>query len=194
MALADLLRALEAEAADELERRRAAAEAEAQAVLADASRQADELEARLAHAGDEAVRAEAGALLASARLEAAATVRSAREDAVRGVLEALRARLAALRDDPRWPDVLAALLAEARGALPGATAVVVDPRDLELAASLAPDLDIRAGTQGWGGVELLTDDGRRLDGTLAGRLRAAEDALRRRILERLEAPTVSAAA
>jgi len=193
MALADLLRALEAEAAEELERARAQADAEARAVLRDARERAEELEERLAHAGDEAVRAEAGALLASARLEADAAVRGAREDAVRGVLDALRARLAGLRDEPGWPALLASLVAEARAALPAATVAEADPRDLDLVALLADDVEVRPGERTWGGVVLRTADGRRLDGRLEARLRAAEDVLRRRVLERLEAPTTATA-
>jgi vacuolar-type H+-ATPase subunit E/Vma4 len=182
MALADLLQAMEADAAAELERARAEAEAEARAIREQAGRDADALEQRLARAGDEAVRREAAAIVSRARLDASATVRAAREDAWQTVAAVVRDELAATRDRDEWPALLAALVHEGRVALPGATTVRVDPRDAGcLAATVTGGLAVEADLDTWGGAVLEAPDGRRLDNTLEARLRAAEPALRARL-------------
>lgn len=186
MALADLLEAIEADAAAELERARDEAHDEARAIGEQAARDAAELEARLARAGDEDVRREAAAIVAAARLEAAATVRAAREDAWHTVAAAIAEHLASARDAPDWAAWLAALVRESRDVLPSATTLHVDPRDLNhLTGAPVDGLDLRHDLDTSGGVVLETADGRRLDNTLEARLAAAEPALRGRLVELL---------
>jgi len=186
MALADLLEAIEADAAAELERARAEADAEARAIRERAGREAAELEQRLARAGDEDVRREAAAVLSAARLQAAATVRAAREDAWRAVAAALAGELAAARERADWPARLAELVAQARRALPSATDLHVDPRDLDHLGAAAGELRVHPDLRTLGGAVVEDGAGRRVDNTLEARLAAAEPALRGRLAALLD--------
>ena len=87
MALADLLRAIEADA--EAERARADRETapEAAAIIERARREAGELEAELAAAPEAEARAEAERTRAGARLDASGAIRSAREEAFASLLD-----------------------------------------------------------------------------------------------------------
>jgi vacuolar-type H+-ATPase subunit E/Vma4 len=177
MALADLLRAIEADA--EAERARAHREmaAEAAAILERAHSEAGALETALSEAPEAEAREDAARMLALARLEAASTVRSAREEAFASVLAGIGEALAALRSSDAYPAHFAALLAESRAALPDARELRIDPRDNDLALAGEPTLDT------WGGLELASDDGRALRNTLEERLANAEPLLRRRFSE-----------
>jgi vacuolar-type H+-ATPase subunit E/Vma4 len=185
MALADLLRAIEADA--DAERARADRETalEAAAIVARARREAGALETELAAAPEDEARADAEHRRAGARLDASGEVRAAREDAFASLLDGIRAELAALRGTDAYAARFRALLAESRAALPSACALRVDPRDVELAAPLARDLRVEPLLDTWGGVELTSDDGRTVRNTLEERLANAELLLRYRFAERL---------
>ena len=185
MALADLLQAIEADAAAEQARAEREAAAEAKAIVERAREQAAALEAELAAAPEAQARMEVEQVLALARLEVSGAVRSAREEAFVSLLAGVRAELAGLSTSGVYPDLFRALLAEARAALPEARELRVDRRDLELATPLAGGLRLVPTLETWGGVELVGDDGRTVQNTVEERLANAELLLRRRFAQRL---------
>jgi vacuolar-type H+-ATPase subunit E/Vma4 len=180
MALADLLRAIEAEADAERARAERETAAAAAAIVARAREEAGALEAALTAGPETEARAEAVQLRALARLDASSALRSAREDAFGSVLTGIRETLAALRGTDAYPALLEALLAESRAALPSARELRVDRRDADLATALAAGLDVKLTLDTWGGLELASDDGRTIRNTLEERLANAEPLLRRR--------------
>jgi vacuolar-type H+-ATPase subunit E/Vma4 len=180
MLITDLLRAIEDEAASERAAAERASALEAAAVVARARERATEVEAEQAAAALRPARAEAERELALARLAAAGTIRAAREEAFASVLADIRTRLGSVRDSDTYPQRLRALVNESRAALPAARELRVDPRDVELARSIAGELSVVATLDTAGGVELVGDDGRTVRNTFEERLANAEPLLRRR--------------
>jgi V/A-type H+-transporting ATPase subunit E len=180
MALDDLLRAIEADAAAERARADRETASEATAIVQRARRQASELEAELSATPQAEARAEAEGARALARLDASGAVRLAQEEAFATLVTGIRAELAALRNTSGYPELFRALLAESRAALPAARRLRVDRRDLDLATPLAGGLDVDPALDTWGGVELASDDGRIVRNTVEERLANAELLLRRR--------------
>ena len=185
MPLADLLRVIQAEADEDLARLERDTEAEAEALVERARIEARALEDELAAAPEAEASCEAERTLALARLDAAAALRAAQEESFASLLDGVRAELAALRDSERYPQLLRALVAESRRALPAAGVLRVDPRDAELARPLAGGLRLEPELETWGGVELTSDDGRLVRNTFEERLANAEPFLRLRFAERL---------
>jgi vacuolar-type H+-ATPase subunit E/Vma4 len=185
MTLADLLQAIEADAAAERARADREAAAEATAIVEQARAQAAELAAELAAEPEGAAREEAERTRALARMDASAAVRSAREEAFSSLLAGIGAELAALRGAASYPELFRSLLAQSRAALPAARALRVDPRDLGLARELAAGLRVDPVLDTWGGLELAGNDGRTIRNTLEERLANAEPLLRRRVAQRL---------
>jgi vacuolar-type H+-ATPase subunit E/Vma4 len=185
MALADLLQAIEADAAAERARASREAAAEAAAIVEQARAQAAELATELAAAPEGEARAEAERMRALARMDASAAVRSAREEAFASLLAAIRAELAALRGAASYPELFRSLLAESLAALPEAHELRVDPRDLDLATTVVDELRVEPTLDTWGGLELACHDGRTIRNTLEERLANAEPLLRRRFAQRL---------
>jgi V/A-type H+-transporting ATPase subunit E len=183
MALDDLLRAIEADAAAERARADRETASEATAIVQQARRQANELEAELSATPEAEARAEAERARALARLDASGALRSAQEEAFASLLAGIRADLAAVRDTSGYPQLFHSLLAESRAALPAARRLRVDRRDLDLATPLAGGLDIDPALDTWGGVELASDDGRIVRNTVEERLANAELLLRRRFAQ-----------
>jgi V/A-type H+/Na+-transporting ATPase subunit E len=180
MALSDLLQAIEDDAAAE----RVVADREtttaAAAIIERARNEAAALEVHLASAPEAQARAEADRRLALARLDAARGLRAAREKAFLAVRTDLCEQLAELRTSGGYPAVFGALLAESRAALPSGSQLRVDPRDSDLATSLAGGLQVVATLETWGGVELADEDGRTIRNTLEERLANADPLLRGR--------------
>jgi vacuolar-type H+-ATPase subunit E/Vma4 len=185
MALADLLRVIEADAAAERARADRESAFEAAAIVHSARREARALTAELAAAPEAAARTDADRARALARLDAASAMRGAREEAFVSLLTGVRTELGALRAGAGYPRLFSALLAEARAALPGATCVRVDRRDLSLATSLDRVLRVDPTLETWGGVELASDDGRVIRNTVEDRLANANLLLRSRFAARL---------
>ena len=183
MALADLLRAIEAEADAERARADRETAAEAAAIVERARDEAGALEAALTAAPETEARAEAVQMRALARLDASSALRSAREDAFGSLLTGIRETLAALRGTDAYPALFEALLAESRAALPSARELRVDRRDADLALPLADGLGVELTLDTWGGLELASDDGRTIRNTLEERLANAEPLLRRRFAQ-----------
>jgi vacuolar-type H+-ATPase subunit E/Vma4 len=183
MALADLLREIEAEAGAERARADRETAAEAAAIVERARSEAGALEAALTAAPETEARAEAVQMLGLARLDASSALRSAREDAFVSLLTGIRETLAAVRGTEAYPALLEALLTESRAALPTARALRIDRRDTDLALPLADGLGVEPTLDTWGGLELASDDGRTIRNTLEERLANAEPLLRRRFAQ-----------
>ena len=102
------------------------------------------------------------------------------------LLSGIRDELAAVRETSAYPKLFHALVAESRAVLPGAWELHVDPRDADLAGGVGYGLRVQPALDGWGGVELASDDGRTVRNTLEERLANAELLLRQRLAERLK--------
>jgi V/A-type H+-transporting ATPase subunit E len=180
VALEDILRAMRREGEEDLARIRADADRQVEEILGpareEAARAAEEVRrSREAEACNEAQR-----IRLSARARAASRLREAREQAYAKALERARASLASLRGSPRYPGVLAGLVAEALRALPDARALHVDPRDVDLVRALdlgSDAVEVVTGLRTWGGVRAVAD-GREVRNTLEERLQRADPYLR----------------
>jgi len=186
MGLAELLAALQDDAQDETARLDRDASTQAQQIVADAKQRARALHSEPVEAAEVRAAAEAVTLLSSARLEAGRILRGAREVAFRAILDDVRDRLAALRDDPAYPSVFGALVRESLVALPTGRALRIDPLDEVIAARVLrelerSDLTLDVCLRTLGGVELASPDGRLLRNTLEERLANAQPELRLRL-------------
>ncbi len=182
MALAELLTALETEAATEAARLEGEAEDEARRIVEAARAEAVAIEERTARADGEELERELAQHGAAARLVAARLLREAREQSFRTLLARVRERVRTLRDGDAYPDALRAAIRESVAALPDATTLRVDPRDervaTELMGELGVNLTVVATLETAGGVELVSDSGRSVRNTFEERLANAEPALR----------------
>ena len=185
MALADLLRAIEADAAAERARADRESALEAAAIVERARRDARALAAELAAAPEPAARADAERARALARLDAARAIRGEREDAFFALLTGVRSELGALRASEGYPALFRALLDEGRAALRSAAELRVDRRDLDLATPLARGLRVDPTLDTCGGIELLSDDGRIIRNTVEERLANTDLLLRSHFVHRL---------
>ena len=186
MALADLLRAIEADAESERARADRETALEAAAIIERARREAGELEAALAAAPEAEARAEAERSAPAPAWMQPRAIRAAREDAFasaarrhpRGARRPARDRRVpgalpgAARREPRR-----SCRARASSASIGAT--WISPRRSPAGCAWS-----RRSTR-WGGVELASDDGRTVRNTLEERLANAELLLRYRFAQRL---------
>lgn len=181
MALQDLLAAIEAESAAEAARLRAGHAAAAAAILAAAREQAAELEAAELEAA-ERDEYQAGELrLAAARKVASARIRQAQEAAYQQIARGVRDQLGGIRRRSDYPEILAALISEARDALPSATVLRVNPADERLARRLLAGqaaLRIEPVLSCAGGAAVSDGAGATVSNTVEERLAAAESALR----------------
>ena len=193
MALSDLLAAIEADARAERELAERRTTADAAVIRAQARQHAGRLQAELSAATEPQALADAEHIRAVARLDAASAVRDAREEAYGSLVAGIGTALGSLRDSSDYPKVFRSLLRESLAALPEALELQVDPRDAELAASVADGLDVVESLDSWGGVELVAEDGRTVRNTLEERLHTADMLLRTRFAQWLAtAPQVSA--
>jgi vacuolar-type H+-ATPase subunit E/Vma4 len=185
MALQDLLAAIEAESAAEAARLRAERAHAAEAILADAERRAAELEAAAVAAADKEERQAGEQRLAAARAAASERLRQAHEAACQQIMSDVRDRLGTIRHRGDYPEILAALIAEARAALPAAAAVRVDPADELLArrllrgdGTIPNEVTVEPALSCAGGAEVADAAGATAVNTVEARLAAAEPALR----------------
>lgn len=182
MALAELLTALETEAATEASRLEAEAADEARRIVEVARTEADAVEESAARADESDRERELAQSGAAARLAAAGLLRAAREESFDVLLAHVRERIRTLRDDRGYPDALRATIRECIAVLPDATTLRVDPRDERLAAELVDELGVNLTVvptlETAGGAQLLADGGRSVLDTLEERLVNAEPALR----------------
>jgi vacuolar-type H+-ATPase subunit E/Vma4 len=181
MALRDLLAAIEAEAAADIWRLRAERRREAAAIIEDAGRQAAELKRSAVAAAEQAEREAGERRLAAARHTVAGRLREAQEAAYQQIARDARARVLAARKRDDYPAILAALLHEARSALPAGSNVQVAQADEPLVRRLlqgGPRLRVTVTLPDTGGVEVTDGAGAVVRNTLENRLTAAEPELR----------------
>lgn len=181
MALNDILEAIRLEAIAEAAELRSRGEREAEAILADAARAADQRRREISTARDEETADAARVVRNRARLEVNRQLRRSREAVYQSALAEVKTQLASIRDDDQYPRTFADLVEESRQALPAGRILRVDPQDLDLAGHLIDHetrLTIETSSSTWGGVELWTEDGRRVLNTIEARLERAEPHLR----------------
>jgi vacuolar-type H+-ATPase subunit E/Vma4 len=181
MALRDLLAAIEAEAAADIWRLRTERRREAAAIIEDAGRQAAELKRSAVAAAEQAEREAGERRLAAARHTVAGRLREAQEAAYQQIARDARARVLAARERDDYPAILAALLHEARSALPAGSNVQVAQADEPLVRRLlqgGPRLRVTVTLPDTGGVEVTDGAGAVVRNTLEDRLAAAEPELR----------------
>jgi vacuolar-type H+-ATPase subunit E/Vma4 len=181
MALRDLLAAIEAEAADDIGRLRTERYREAAAIVSEAERRSAELEQSAVAAAEEAEREAGERRLTTARQAIAGRLREAQEAQYQQIARDVRARVLAPREREDYPAILAALLHEARSALPAASNVHVAQADERLARRLLqaePRLRVTVTLADTGGVTLTDGAGTTVRNTMEDRLAAAEPELR----------------
>lgn len=182
MALQVLLAAIEAEAAADVSRLRADRRREAAAIIEDAQRQARELERSAVAAADKAERQAGEHRLVAARDALAARLRDTREAAYQRIASDVRAGVLAARERDDYPVILAALLDEARSALPAGSTIQVAQADEHLIQRLAegqPGMEVTVTLPNAGGVTVTDGAGAVSRNTLEDRLAAAGPELRR---------------
>jgi len=189
MALQDLLAAIEADAAAAAARLRAERAEAAQAIIADAGRQAAERQAAAVAAAESEERRAGEPRLTAARHAASHRIRQAHEAAYQQIVRDVRGELRAVRTRGDYPQILAALIAEARARLPACAVVRVDPADELLARRLLRGeggLRVEPSLSCAGGAEVADGAGVTAVNTVEARLAAAEPALRALIGRLLE--------
>jgi vacuolar-type H+-ATPase subunit E/Vma4 len=182
MALRDLLAAIEAEAAADVRRLRAERHRKAAAIIEDAGRRAAELERSAVAAAEQAEREAGERRLMTARHAIAGRLYEAQEAAYQQIARDVRAGVLAARERDDYPAILAALLHEARSALPAGSSVQVAQADEVLIRRLLrdePGLRVTVTLPNTGGVAVTDGAGTVACNTLEGRLAAAEPELRR---------------
>lgn len=181
MALSDILDAIRADSQEMASGVLVAAEADADQILDRAREEAAREEQRLAASLDDQARLEQSRIMSRAHLEAARELRAAREKVYLTALDGVVRQIEALRSSSEYEDVLAALLDEALAVLPAATAVRVDPADVEIMVGVlaARNLDILIVPEEFplGGV-VVAGQGRIVDNKLRSRLDRADEHLR----------------
>ena len=181
MALRDLLAAIEAEAAADIRRLRAERHREAAAIISDAERRRAELERSAVSAAEQAEREAGERRLMTARQAIAGRLREVQEAAYQQIANDVRAGVLAARERDDYPVILAALLHEARSALPAGSNVQVAPADELVIRRLLrdePQLRVTVTLPNTGGVEVTDGAGAVARNTLEDRLAAAEPELR----------------
>lgn len=181
MALRDLLAAIEAEATADISRLRAERHREAAAIIVDAGRRAAELKRSTVAAAEQAEREAGERRLAAARHTIAGRLREAQEAAYQQIARDVRTGVLAAPERDDYPAILAALLHEARLALPAGSNVQVAQADEHLVRRLLqgePRLRVTVTLPDTGGVEVTDGAGAVVRNTLEDRLAAAEPELR----------------
>jgi len=167
------------------------AQTRASAILAQAYIEAEQIEAEaLANAGAPG-NAERARILHRARLDALHILGEVRENLVDTAVARTRERLASLRADPWYPEVLHTLTEEALEKLAVSEGnaqpkMQADPRDMALLQSILHSLKlnipVRYDLNSWGGLIVASTDGRVVViNTLEARLEQAMSFLRRHL-------------
>jgi vacuolar-type H+-ATPase subunit E/Vma4 len=181
MALRDLLAAIEAEAAADIGQLRAERHREAAAIIEHAGQRAAELKRSAVAAAEQAEREAGERRLAAARHAIAGRLREAHEAGYQQIAMDVRAGVLAARERDDYPAILAALLHEARSALPAGSVIRVAPADELLIRRLLGDdsrIRVTVTLPSAGGVEVTDGTGAVVRNTLEDRLAAAESGLR----------------
>lgn len=183
MAVAEVLRALEAEASARFERIRQRAENEARALLKAAEDRRRPLEAEAMAKTRLALVAERARRMTRARFAVHREVTLAKEALIDRVFQEVRQGLEQVRRLPAYPAAFRALAREALQGVKGEVRVLVHDKDAELCREVLAELSVEAeivpGLQTAGGLRIEVGDGRVvIDNTLEARLAKAEHCLR----------------
>ena len=163
MALEDIFRALEDQAAKDTEQVLADARSHAQAILAEAEEQAATVRtARVAEAERQA-RARSSQGLNAARLEARKRQAGVKERAIEGAFDEALVRLQSVRAEPAYREIFARMAEEALRNAEADAEVLVDPADASLAtevlASIGKDIPVRPEIATTGGLVVVSGGG-----------------------------------
>lgn len=184
MALEDILAAISAESDAEIARIGGESAEEIAAVLDRGRAEASAVEEEAARSLEEDAVQERERIVNRARLQVERRLRAAIEDVYLGLRREAGARLAEVRDSPRYPELFRRLFDECRAILPDASTLLVDPADLDLVRDLQGKIDLDGFTidptlSSLGGLEFFTEDRRRgVRNTLESRLKRADPHLR----------------
>ncbi len=184
MALTDILEALRRDGDEEAALIAAERDAAVAAVMRSAREDARQAEAEASAARDEELSSESDVIRHRADLYVQRRLQAAREGVFQEVLGLAKDRLARYREDPAYPETLAALVRECAAFLRALEAVLVDPRDEELVEKTMVDLGlakIQPSLVCWGGVVAHDGRGVFVRNTLEERLQRAESDLRRQV-------------
>ncbi|MBI4673211.1 MAG: hypothetical protein HY741_16280 [Chloroflexi bacterium] len=195
MPLADILSAMEQEVAAEIRRVEEQTAASVAEMRASAERDAQAIRERHRREMLPLLQHERARRLNRARLDSLRASSSAREQLFTQALGCAQERLAQLRSDPGYADILRALVQEALAQLDGAVIVRADPRDEKILHTLLEGMPIEFDLETWGGIEARTLDGRiRVVNTLEARLEQAEVVLRQSIMPLFESQLADSSA
>ncbi|MBI5030596.1 MAG: V-type ATP synthase subunit E [Chloroflexi bacterium] len=204
MPLEHILRAMQAQADNEIAQLTRSADDEIAQLIADAESQAQTIRARH-HARVEPLLAnETASIQNQAKLAALRALTDAREQLLNQAFAQAQVCLAQMRESERYPAIFRALAREAVDALAGDSPlsqeqnliVRVDPRDVTLArqvfSELGTSFKIETEPIALGGLQVTTHDARLVvTNTLAGRLERARNTLRGLVARILVGPPES---
>jgi len=164
MAIEDILAALDEQACEECEQVLIEAREHAEAIIADAKREAARVRVQQRDALDKAAQVKASRLLNAARLDGKMLVSQAKGDGVGRVFDAVRGRLSTLRGRPDYDRLFTALAEEALSGVTGDVVIRVADEDIARAGTAAASLGIPAKVEGGlstaGGLIVEADGGR----------------------------------
>jgi len=198
MGLADILQAMESEAAREREGILAEARATAERILAQARAEAEVRRRQRVESELRSVRAEQARQLNDAKLACLKRLAAARDSLLDTAFRDAGDRLARLRGSPAYEHALRRLLVEAAAEVgPGPIVLRVDPSDVGLARELSAALGLAAQVQPTaacvGGLDVADAEGRIVvHNTFESRLRRAREALRPQLTAIVEAGLAAA--
>ncbi len=188
MPLEHILRAMQAQADQEISATTRAAEEEAAQLIAEAEQQARATRERHCARVEPALRAEAAALQNKAKLESLRAVANAREALLTEAFAKAGDCLAGVRRSKQYPALFRALAQATVAELGNEIVAHVDPVDVELARGVFAQMGVKAQVQSQplplGGLEAQAPDGRVVViNTLASRLARARTVLRGPVAE-----------
>jgi vacuolar-type H+-ATPase subunit E/Vma4 len=163
MAIEDILRTLEEQAAADIEAVLEEARQHATLVVDEAKRDAEKVRSGYKNQAERSAGSEAAKRLNAARLEAKMAVSSARGDAVDNVFGATRGQLATVRGGAGYDALFAKLADEAMAGLSGPVVVHVDPADAQRASALSASgvtITVETDIESAGGLYVEADGGR----------------------------------
>lgn len=184
MALEDILVAIRGEAETEIGRIGTEAGGEVTAILDGGCAEAKAVEEAAAVSLDDDAAQHRARIVNRAHLVVERRERAAAEDVYVELREEVAFRLARRRDEPGYQDLFLRLFEECRAVLPDARIVRVDPADQDVAGRMVADgafdgFSIDPSLASIGGLELVTEDGRRcVRNTLEARFERADRPLR----------------
>jgi vacuolar-type H+-ATPase subunit E/Vma4 len=164
MALQDIFRALDEQADRECKETLANAQAQAEAIVADAREEGERIRQRKLEAAESVVGVKAAKIVNAAKLENRRDVAAVKERAINEAFDAALQRLGKLRETQGYEDLFRKLAEEALATADGPVEVFVDPRDEKVAAKVLGDLGVQyrldTSMSCCGGLVVVLGDGR----------------------------------